>query len=137
MRGRGEQRWRCSQDPRHYRRLMVFMSLVSQGLTRCTFLFPKGAGLPEVSGSANRRQVCVCRQPVHHISQLQLFGCRRSSDGSERAGKVANVLEIWVVFQPFLQPRGEGWSWPCQSTRCTLTSQIPLPQDHASVLLRP
>jgi len=39
------------------------------------FFLLKGAGLPEVSGSATRRQVCVCRQPVHHISQLQLLRC--------------------------------------------------------------
>lgn len=122
---------------RHYRRPMVFVSLISQGLTRFTFFLPKGAGLPEVSGSANRRQVCVCRQPVHHISQLQLLRCRRSSDGSERTGKVTNVLEIWVAFPPFLQPTGEGWSWPSQSTSCVLISQIPPPRDHASVLLRP
>lgn len=39
----------------HYLRpVFVFVSLISQGLTRFTFFPPKGAGLPEVSGSAGR-----------------------------------------------------------------------------------
>lgn len=106
--------------------------LISQGLTRFTFFFPKGAGLPEISSSANRRQVCACRQPVHHVSQLQLLGCRRPSDGSKRAGKVISVLEIWVAPA---NTEGMVLAFPEHMLGANISDNSP--QDHATVLRTP